>query len=145
MAARTVLGCLQASRMENDCGPSISEAPREVKDDVGLGNVKESDLEYLFQAPLNWQGKYFRGVAKHAQLVWSGIVPKCQDKISEGLLYYWQVVGHFRMILEFWNLNAILKRLELCRTFLQTLVEMDTGGDAFLKQVVDVYVPFGCD
>ena len=25
----------------------------------------------------------------------------------------------------------------------QTLVEMDTGGDAFLKQVVDVYLPFG--
>eukprot|EP00434_Breviolum_minutum_P019861 symbB.v1.2.017525.t1/scaffold1370.1/size122994/16 len=50
--------------------PALPTALKSVKDDVGLGNVQESDLEYLFQ----------------------------------------------------------------------TLVEMDTGGDAFLKQVVDVYV-----
>jgi len=50
--------------------PALPTALKSVKDDVGLGNIKENDLEYLFQ----------------------------------------------------------------------TLVEMDTGGDAFLKQVVDVYL-----
>ena len=55
------------------------------------------------------------------------------------------------MFLELWNLNAIQylheDDLNFARFFwhLQTLVEMDTGGDAFLKQVVDVYVPFGRD
>ena len=60
--------------MENDCGPSISEASRQVKDDVGLGNVKESDIEYLFQAPLAREA--FPGSCQHAQLVRSGIVQK---------------------------------------------------------------------
>ena len=70
MAAPTVLGGLQASRMENDCGPSISEAPRQVKDDVGLGNVQESDLEYLFQAAL--AGEVFSGSCQtcSAGMVW---------------------------------------------------------------------------
>ena len=79
--------------MENDCCPSISEAPRQVKDDVGAWQCQGKRFRVpFFRAPS--VGEVFPG---SCQTCLAGMVryrnQSAKIRISEGLLYDWQVVG----------------------------------------------------